>query len=250
MLHIISSPFALIVFLLVLLVVAFLYSSVGHGGASGYLAVLALFSADPTIMKSSALILNIFVSFIAFYMYARNGYFNWRLFLPFAIASIPASFLGATIPLDEFMYKKILGVCLIFPILRLSGVIGKEPDSMNTFHWGYGLLIGAIIGLLSGMIGIGGGIILSPIILLFHWGKMKETAAVSALFIFVNSIAGLAGHISKGGSFEPYIMVLLFVAVVGGIAGSYWGARIFNNKVLSYILAFVLCIASVKLILT
>jgi len=250
MIEIFNSPFLLISFLTLLFVLAFLYSSVGHGGASGYLAVLVLFNAAPETMKTSALMLNVFVSLISFTMYARSGYFHWKLFLPFAIASIPAAFIGATVQLDESIYKKILGICLLFPILRLSGLIGTEPNELKPFKWGYGLLIGAIIGLLSGMIGIGGGIILSPVILLLHWARMKETAAVSALFIFVNSIAGLAGHFSKGISFEPHILILLIVAIVGGLAGSYLGARMFQNKLLSYILAFVLLIASIKLIIT
>lgn len=250
MTEIFNSPFLLLLFLTLLFVLAFLYSSVGHGGASGYLAVLVLFNAAPETMKTSALMLNVFVSLISFTMYARSGYFKWRLFLPFAIASVPAAFIGASIQLDESIYKKILGVCLLFPILRLSGFIGKETDELKPYKWSYGLFIGAIIGLLSGMIGIGGGIILSPIILLLHWAKMKETAAVSALFIFVNSIAGLAGHFYKGISLEPHIFILLAVAIVGGLAGSYLGARMFQNKLLSYILAFVLLIASVKLIIT
>jgi uncharacterized membrane protein YfcA len=250
MTEIFSIPLVLSLFLVLLFILAFLYSSVGHGGASGYLAVLVLFNAAPETMKTSALMLNVFVSLISFTMYARSGYFHWKLFMPFAIASIPAAFLGATVQLDESIYKKILGICLLFPILRLSGIIGKEPDELKTFKWGYGLMIGAIIGLLSGMIGIGGGIILSPVILLLHWAKMKETAAVSALFIFVNSIAGLAGHFSKGVFLEPHILVLLMVAIVGGVSGSYLGARMFQNKLLSYILAFVLLIASIKLIIT
>ncbi|MDF2454946.1 MAG: hypothetical protein K0R51_939 [Cytophagaceae bacterium] len=245
-----NSPLLLSLFLTLLFILAFLYSSVGHGGASGYLAVLVLFNAAPDTIKTSALLLNVFVSFISFIMYARNGYFNWKLFLPFALASIPAAYLGAGIQLDEFVYRKILGICLLFPILRLAGLIGTETDELKSFNWIYGLIIGAVIGLLSGMIGIGGGIILSPIILLLHWAKMKETAAVSALFIFVNSIAGLAGHLSKGILFESYIFVLLVVAIIGGLLGSYLGARMFQNKLLSYILAFVLLIASIKLIVT
>jgi len=250
MTEIFNSPFILILFLTLLFVLAFLYSSVGHGGASGYLAVLVLFNAAPETMKTSALMLNVFVSLISFTMYARSGYFNWKLFLPFALASIPAAYFGAGIQLDESLYKKILGVCLLFPILRLFGLIGTEPEDLKPFNWVYGLILGAVIGLLSGMIGIGGGILLSPIILLLHWAKMKETAAVSALFIFVNSIAGLVGHLSKGILFESYIFILLAIAIAGGLLGSYLGARMFQNKLLSYILAFVLLIASIKLIIT
>lgn len=237
-------------FLLLVLIMAFMYASVGHGGASGYLAVLALFSVEPATMKSSALILNIFVSLISFINYYRGGYFKWKLFLPFAIASIPASYIGASIPLSGDVYKKILGMCLLFPILRLAGLLGKESEETSTLKWSYGLIIGASIGFLSGMIGIGGGIILSPVILLFHWARMKETAAVSALFILVNSISGLLALFAKGFSPNPEIYLWLAAAVTGGFAGAYLGSKKFNSKTLRYILATVLLIASIKLILT
>jgi uncharacterized protein len=239
----------LIPFLSLILVVAFLYASVGHGGGSGYLAILSLFSVSPGIMKSSALLLNIFVSFASFFYYYKAGYFRFKLFLPFALTSIPASFIGATFQITDDIYKKILGICLIFPILRMLGVF-KEPKEETQLNITLALIFGAIIGLLSGMIGIGGGIILSPIILLMHWGKMKETAAVSALFIFVNSISGLIGMIMKGTVIHPDTWYLLVVAIIGGLAGSYLGSKKMNSTVLIYILASVLSIASVKLILT
>src|SRR3990172_599195 len=164
-------------FILLLFAVAFLYSSVGHGGASGYLALMALFGIAPAVMKSSALLMNIFVSLIAFYEYYKGGHFRWKLFFPFAIASVPFSFIGAYITLDEFLYKKILGVILIFPILRLFGVFGKGNESEKEINRTWAFVLGTLIGLLSGIIGIGGGIILSPVILFLHWGNMKETAA-------------------------------------------------------------------------
>jgi uncharacterized membrane protein YfcA len=237
-----------ILFILLLFIVAFLYASVGHGGASGYLALMVLFSFAPSAMKSSSLILNIFVSFISFYQYYKGGHFKWKLFLPFVITSIPASFIGAYITLDTLVYKKILGALLIFPILRLFGIIGKESEEIKEVRWLFALITGAIIGLLSGMIGIGGGIILSPIILLMHWGNMKQTAAVSALFIFVNSISGLVGLLSKGTVIDPHVYILLFVAIAGGTAGAYFGSKQFKNKTLKAILATVLVIASVKLL--
>lgn len=235
-------------FIPLLLIVAFLYASVGHGGASGYLALMALFSFDPGIMKSSSLILNIFVSLISFYQYYKGGNFRWKLFLPFIITSIPASFIGAYITVDALVYKKILGVLLVFPILRLLGIIGKETDTIKEVQWLWALIIGAIIGLLSGMIGIGGGILLSPIILLLHWGNMKQTAAVSALFIFVNSISGLSGLLSKGVTIDNHIYIWLFIAIAGGTAGAWFGRKQFSNNVLKKILAVVLLIASVKLL--
>lgn len=245
----IISTFPLL-FLLLIAMMAFMYASVGHGGASGYLAVLALFSAHPSLMKSSALLLNIFVSLLSFAHYYKGGYFKWRLFLPFAIASVPASYLGASIPLSGDIYRKVLGVCLLFPIFRLAGFFSKETAENKELKWHYGLSIGAAIGFLSGMIGIGGGILLSPIILLFHWGKMKETAAVSALFIFVNSISGLLALLTKGFSPSPEIWLWLGAAIAGGFVGAYLGSMKFNNSILRYILATVLLIASIKLILT
>lgn len=237
-------------FLGLILLMAFMYASVGHGGASGYLAVLALFSVEPGIMKSSALVLNIFVSLISFIQYYRGDHFRWKLFMPFAIASIPAAYIGATIPLEADVYKKILGICLVFPVLRLVGLFGKETDETHELKWSYALITGAVIGFLSGMLGIGGGIILSPVILLFHWAKMKETAAVSALFILVNSISGFVALAMKGYSPNPEIYYWLAAAVTGGLAGAYFGSLKFDSKVLRFILAGVLLIASSKLILT
>lgn len=235
-------------FVQLLFIVAFLYASVGHGGASGYLALMALFSFTPSVMKSSSLILNIFVSFISFYQYYKGDHFKWKLFWPFIITSIPASFVGAYITLDALIYKRILGVLLVFPILRLFGALGKESDDIKEVRWIWALLIGAIIGLLSGMIGIGGGIILSPVILLLHWGNMKQTAAVSALFIFVNSIAGLSGLLLKGTVIDNHVYIWLLVAIAGGMAGAYFAKQQFSNKMLKILLAVVLVIASVKLL--
>lgn len=237
-------------FIPLLFIVAFLYASVGHGGASGYLALMALFSFNPSVMKSSALILNICVSIIAFYQYYKGGYFKWQLFLPFIITSVPASFIGAYITVDADIYKKILGVLLLFPILRLLGVFGKENEKLKEIKWLWALFIGAIIGLLSGMIGIGGGIILSPVILLLHWGNIKQSAAVSALFIFVNSIAGITGLMIKGVSIDNYVFLWLPVAITGGVAGAYVAQKKLNNQTLKILLASVLVIASVKLLLT
>ncbi len=249
LLTIIASSY-LPLFLLLMATMAFMYASVGHGGASGYLAILALFAVEPSLMKSSALILNIFVSLISFANYYKGGYFKWKLFLPFALASIPAAYLGASIPLSADIYKKILGLCLVFPVLRLAGLFGKENEETRELKWSYGLIIGALIGFLSGMIGIGGGIILSPVILLFHWAKMKETAAVSALFILVNSISGLIALTAKGFVPNPEIYPWLIAAVLGGFAGAYLGSKKFNTNVLRYILAAVLLVASIKLMLT
>jgi uncharacterized membrane protein YfcA len=234
-------------FLLTLPIVAFLYASVGHGGASGYLALMAIFSFAPETMKPTALLLNLFVAGIAFYHYYKAGYFNKKLFLSFAMASIPMAFVGGMIEVDASIYKKVLAVLLIFAILKMLNVFGKESEYIKQVKLWQGLAVGAVIGFFSGLIGIGGGIILTPIILLLHWGKMKEAAAVSALFIWVNSAAGLIGQISSGVKISSQAFILVGVALVGGFLGSYYGSRKFNNSLLRYVLAFVLIIASVKL---
>jgi uncharacterized membrane protein YfcA len=237
-------------FLAVLPVLSFLYASVGHGGASGYLALMALFSFAPEAMKPTALLLNLFVAGIAFYHYYKAGYFNKKLFLSFAITSIPLAFIGGMIEVDASLYKKLLAILLIFAILKMLRVFGKESRLNKDVKIWQGLLVGGIIGFFSGLVGIGGGIILTPVILMLHWGKMKEAAAVSALFIWVNSASGLMGQITSGVSISTTAFVLVAIAFVGGFLGSYFGSKKLNNQWLSYILAFVLTIASVKLFFT
>lgn len=238
------------IFLLILPVVAFMYAAVGHGGASGYLALMALFSFAPDTMKPTALLLNLFVAAISFIHYAKSGYFNKKLFLSFAIASIPLAFVGGLIEVDASIYKKVLAVLLIFAILKMLNVFGKESDTIKDVKVWQGLSIGGIIGFFSGLIGIGGGIILSPIILLMKWGKMKEAAAVSALFIWVNSAAAMGGQLSSGVKIDAQAFLLVGIAVIGGFLGGYLGSKKFNNQGLRYMLAVVLFIACIKLFLT
>lgn len=145
------------------------------------------------------------------------------------------------------LYKKVLAVLLIFSVLRMLGFLGKEKEETRKIQLWQGLIAGGVIGFFSGMIGIGGGIILSPVILLMGWGKMKETAAVSALFIFVNSVSGMSGYLLKGSSVSPQSFVLVGIALVGGVAGAYVGSGKMNNVQLRCMLAFVLMIASAKL---
>lgn len=235
--------------LLIIPVVAFLYASVGHGGASGYLAIMSIYHFAPDTMKPTALILNLFVAGISFVHYYRQGHFSKRLFSVFAVSSIPAAFTGGLMEIDPAAYKKILGVMLVFAVLRILGVFGRPLKDIEAPRWGAGLIIGALIGFVSGLIGIGGGIILSPVILLLSWGDVKETAAVSALFIWVNSAAGLAGLVSTGASFSENTFWYVSVALIGGFLGGMTGSSRWNRRSLKVVLSVVLIMACFKLIL-
>jgi len=239
-----------IFFLLLIAVVAFLYASVGHGGASGYLALMVLFGTSPAIMKSSALILNIFVSAIAFIQYKRQGHFRWQLLMPFVLLSIPLSFVGAKIHVESHVYRIILAICLLLATLRLVGVIGKNVGKeITTVNFLPAFIIGGVLGFISGMIGIGGGILLSPILLLFYHADIKQTAAVSAAFIFLNSISGFAGASAvQPASSGLYIWAI--AAIAGGTLGSFYGSSRFNHVALRYLLSVVLLFACTKLIIS
>lgn len=233
--------------------IAFLYSSVGHGGASGYLALMTIMGLSQDIMKPTALMLNMVVSAIAFFYFWKAGFFRWKLFIAFAVGSIPFSFIGGMIETDPSIYKSILGFFLIIATLKLIGVFDKknsdtdyQPKHVNLF---LAIVIGSVIGFFSGLIGIGGGIILSPVILLLGWANLKESAAVSALFIFVNSVSGFAGHVATGIQISPEIALMAGLATIGGIAGSYYGTYRLNPVVLKKVLAFILLFASMKLLI-
>jgi uncharacterized membrane protein YfcA len=240
----------IILFYILLFLVAFLYSSVGHGGASGYLALMALFSITPEIMKPTALLLNLFVSLTSFIQFYRGKHFNWKLFLPFAMASVPMAYLGGLMTVQDKIYKKILGILLIIPIIRFLLFANIKVEELKKPNFYLSLIIGAAIGLLSGLIGIGGGIILSPILLLLKWANMKQTAAISALFIFVNSLSGFIAQLQKGISFSTNMYLYVVVAFVGGLCGAYFGSLKFKQNILQYMLAIVLIIASYKLLFT
>ena len=238
------------IFYILLFFVALLYSSVGHGGASGYLALMAIYGISSIISKPTALLLNLFVSLTSFLQFSRGGHFRKEIFIPLVIASIPLSFAGGLLNIEEGLYKKILGVVLLIPVLRLLFFRNLQPDEMKPAQFVPSLLIGGVIGFLSGLIGIGGGIILSPVLLFLKWTDQKQTAAISAAFIFVNSLAGLGGQLTKGIEFTSDMFLYVAIAFSGGLCGSYLGALKFNQVVLKNILAFVLLLAAGKLIMT
>ena len=233
-----------------LFIVAMLYSSVGHGGASGYLALMAIYAFTPDVMKPTALILNLFVSLTSFFQFYRGEHFKWKIFVPLAIASIPMAFIGGLIIMEASVYKKILGSLLFIPVIRFLFFANVPDHDLKKSNVILSVLIGCFIGFLSGLIGIGGGIILSPILLLLKWTNQKQTAAISALFIFVNSLSGLAGQLTKGINISPDMLSYVAVAFAGGLCGAYLGALKFNQNILKNTLAVVLMVAGWKLVFT
>ncbi len=229
--------------------VAVLYSSVGHGGASGYLAVMTLLSVSSEVTRPTALVLNLFVASIAFIQFYRAGNFDWKTFFPFAAASVPMAYIGGMIHLPTTVYKIILGVTLILAAIRLAINIKSERAPIAPRTW-ICLIIGAILGLVSGLVSVGGGIFLTPILLLMNWTETKKAAGISALFILVNSIAGLLGNRAQVLELPSTVWIWIMAAIIGGIIGATVGSRRFNSLTLRRVLAFGLLIAGAKLIFT
>lgn len=233
-----------------LLITALLYAVVGHAGASGYLAVLALFNVPQESMKPIALTLNILVSSIVSFRFIRSGNFSWKVFWPLALASIPFAFLGGTITLPFTGYRVAVALVLLFASYRLiSGAALKEQDLKQSSLWG-SLLIGAMLGLISGLTGTGGGIFLSPVLIFLGWANTRSTSGISSAFILVNSISGLAGNFSKLHYLPPEIPIWLIAVMIGGIIGSELGIKRMSPALLQKALAIVLIIAAFKLMFT
>jgi uncharacterized membrane protein YfcA len=237
----------LILIAMAILAVAFLYSSVGHAGASGYIAVLALTGFAPDVIKPTALVLNILVAAIGSFQFWRAGHFRWNLFWPFALLAAPAAFLGGYLHLPTQVFKVLVGIILLLSALRFFLRPG-DPVVANPPKLPMALATGAGLGLLSGLTGTGGGIFLTPLMLLCRWAKTKNVAATSALFILLNSSTGLAGFVSSGKSVPSLAWQLAVVAVVGGTIGSYFGSRRFPVRTIQLLLAAVLVIAGAKLV--
>lgn len=229
------------------LVVAFLYSSVGHAGASGYIAVMTLCGMSPAEIKPAALSLNILVASLATWQFRRAGHFSWALFWPLAAASVPAAFLGGYVNLPTKAFKVVVGLVLLASAARFFFDPPAEPPEQHP-SLPASLGIGAGLGLLSGLTGTGGGIFLSPLGIFLRWDKTKTIAAVSAAFILVNSISGLSGHVQKTESLPGVVPILAVAALAGGAAGSYLGARRLPHTAIKRLLAVVLVVAGFKLI--
>lgn len=235
--------------ILALFVVAILYSSVGHGGASGYLAVMAFLSVASNVTKPTALILNVFVASIGAFQFYRAGYFDWKVFAPFATASVPMAFLGGMISLPTQIYRPILGLILLFAAFRLAWNFKTEKPIVAPSVW-LALIIGAIIGFLSGLVGVGGGIFLTPVLLLTNWTETKKAAGISAMFILVNSISGLLGSYAQISNLSANVWFWITAAIIGGTIGSTLGSKYFDSLTLRRVLASVLLIASFKMFFT
>jgi uncharacterized protein len=231
---------------LVLALVAFVYAAVGHGGASAYLALMALIGIETHLMRSTALTLNLFVSLVAFINYYRGGHFKFKLLWPFLITSMPMAFWGATIHVNPSAYKIILGVFLVLASARML-FHPKQNKLLFPFTIALAMFIGAVLGFFSGVIGIGGGIILSPILIVMGWANLKEAAAISALFIFLNSATGLAGLAQTNYQLVPGFYWWVIVGVSAGLLGSWLGSTKISFNALKYVLAMVLIVASIKL---
>jgi uncharacterized membrane protein YfcA len=229
--------------------IAFLYSTVGHAGASGYIAVMTLWGIAPTTIRPTALVLNILVASIGAFQFWRAGHFTWKLFWPFALLSIPAAYFGGYLQPSASVLRILIGVVLLFSAARL---LLRRSDPPETFAPSRptAISVGAGLGFLSGLTGTGGGIFLTPLLLFYRWAHIRQAAAVSALFIWVNSVSGLVGYFTRVHSVPSLGLTLALAAIIGGIVGSHLGSRRFAVRVISLFLATVLLIAGTKLIFT
>lgn len=235
-----------------MLVAAFLYASVGHGGASAYIAAMAIAGVAPAEMRPIALLLNVLVSSLATFKFYGAGHFRWPLFWPFAALSIPAAYLGGAIVLPGTAYRILVGLVLLYAGWQLwwSARAGAELRPLRRIAVGLAMTIGALLGMLSGLTGVGGGIFLSPLLLLFGWAGTKQTSAVAAPFILVNSLAGLAAGFVRNPSLPPdYVWWLMPAVLIGGWAGAEYGSRRFANPLIRRVLAAVLAVAGAKMVL-
>lgn len=237
-----------ILIILAIFLVAVMYSSVGHGGASGYLAVMAFLAVAPEVTRPTALTLNVVVSAIAFARFAYKGGFSWRVFWPFAVASIPAAYIGGSIYLPTSAHKIVLGIVLILTAVRLSLRLSGDGEHPTRPPIAGALALGAAIGLMSGLVGVGGGIFLTPVLLLMKWSEARVAAGVSALFILLNSAAALAGNYSKVAEMPEIVWAWLAASLIGGVIGATLGSNKFGSLTIRRVLAGVLVVAGMKLI--
>ena len=232
-------------------VIALLYASVGHGGGSGYLAVLSLLGLPAAQMATTALLLNVCVAGIGTFIFWRAGHFSGRLIWPFALASVPAAFLGGRMHVSSGVYAVLLAMSLAVAAWRLlAAVPGVRAPRAQPPLPALAIPLGGAIGWLSGVVGVGGGIFLSPLLLLAGWAGPQQTAAASACFILVNSVAGLAGRLTSRSLAIGDVWPLWLAACIGGIVGARLGANQFSGQTLKRLLAVILLIVAAKLLIS
>jgi len=234
---------------LAIAVIAFLYSSVGHAGASGYIATMTLFGLATGVIRPTALVLNILVATIGSFQFWRAGHFSWKLFWPFALLSVPAAYLGGYLQPSASVLRILIGLVLLFSAARLIFRRGDAAETVNPSK-PTAVGVGAGLGFLSGLTGTGGGIFLTPLLLFCRWAHIRQAAAVSALFILVNSVGGLIGYFTAVHSVPKLGIMLAIPAIIGGATGSHLGSRRFPARTISILLAIILTIAGSKLIFT
>ncbi|TVQ93551.1 MAG: sulfite exporter TauE/SafE family protein [Deltaproteobacteria bacterium] len=240
---------------LALAVVAILYASVGHAGASGYIAVLSLSGHPPEVIRPVALSLNVAVAGITAATFATAGSVRWRLLWPFLLLGPPLALLGGALSVPAGWFHALIGVVLLSSAARLGwGALGRTSKEASAGPSGppgvaLRLLCGAVLGLLAGLTGTGGGIYLTPLLIFFGWATPREAAGISAVFILVNSLAGLAGVLYAGGEIPPMVFPAALVVAVGGAIGSTLGSRWLAGNTLRGLLAVVLLVAGLKLLL-
>jgi uncharacterized protein len=227
---------------------AVLYASVGHAGASAYLAAMALFGVAPEVMRPTALVLNLFVASIVVIRFSLAGHLPWRQLLPLVVGSIPAAFLGGGVELPGEIYRPLVAAVLLAGAYRLA-TAGSNPDRPAAgVPIVAGIVSGATIGLLAGLTGTGGGIFLTPLLVLAGWTSTRDAAGLSGAFILVNSVAGLAGLLTGGFTLPPGLPLWIGAVVAGGLIGSWLGAARFSILELRRALSGVLVLAAVKLV--
>jgi uncharacterized membrane protein YfcA len=246
------EPLTLAALMAAFCVAAILYSSVGHGGASAYLAIMALFALPPEIMRPTALCLNILVASLGAYRFVRAGRFDARLFFPLALGAVPFAFVGGGVQLPAELYRPLLGVVLLLAALRLALPDPKPvpEDAIKAPHPVLGVASGCGIGLLSGLTGTGGGIFLSPLAIFLKWAKPETTTGVAACFIVANSAAGLAGNVAQTQDLPDALPLLLAAVAVGGLIGTWLGVARYSTATLRWALALVMVVAGAKLLFT
>ncbi len=232
---------------------AILYSSVGHGGASGYIAIMALFSLPPDVIRPIALSLNVVVAGFATWRFSRAGYVDWRSAIPVILASMPLAFIGGSIELPGSIYRPLLGTLLVLSAVYMVWSVTRSPrfydDAKRRLPLLGSVSAGGTIGLFSGLSGIGGGVLLSPLFVISGWAGARQTAGIAAVFILSNSLAGLAGNLTTVSSIPTQLLPWALLVFIGSIVGTGLGVRSLPVKPLVFILAAAVLISGLKFVL-